>query len=50
MKKICFVLSLFSLILLIGSCSSSKEARNYKKTVNGNWQLQTVVSEGITGK
>ena len=50
MKKICFVLSIFTVILLFVSCSSSKEARSFKKTVNGSWQLQTVVSEGITGK
>ncbi len=45
--------SLISL-LLIGfffiSCSTSKEARTYKKSIDGNWQLQTVVTEGITGK
>ena len=35
--------------MLLAGCATSKEARTYKKTVNGNWQLQKVVSEGITG-
>jgi len=39
-------------LLLLGfiSCSSSKQARVVKKTIDGNWQLQTIVTEGITGK
>ena len=37
------------LILLLAACSTSKQARAYKNTINGNWQLQTVVTEGITG-
>lgn len=48
-KFIFFAASLF-IILLAGSCSMSKEARSYRNQVNGNWQLQTVVSEGITGQ
>ncbi len=43
-------LQLFFIILLISSCSTSKQARSYRKTVDGNWQLQTIVSEGITGQ
>src|ERR1700712_1533921 len=50
MKKVRIVLQLFLLVLFISSCSGSKEARGYKKTIDGNWQLQTVVTEGITGK
>ena len=50
MKKTSFVLSLFVVIAILASCSSSKEARTYKKTIDGNWQLQTVVTEGIMGK
>jgi hypothetical protein len=43
------VLSL--IVIAMGtSCSMSKEARTYRNQMNGNWQLQTVVSEGITGK
>lgn len=50
MKKVNIVLQLFLLIILVSSCSTSKEARGYKKTIDGNWQLQTVVTEGIMGK
>lgn len=50
MKRIHILLGLVLAIGLFTSCATSKEARNYKKTINGNWQLQTVVSEGITGK
>ena len=31
------------------SCSGSKEARGIKSSINGNWVLQTVTIEGITG-
>ena len=45
------VIAAFSLALVFfASCSTSKEARTYKKSIDGNWQLQTVVSEGIMGK
>ncbi len=50
MKKIAVIFQLSLVILLLVACSTSKEARTYKKTINGGWQLQTVVSEGITGK
>lgn len=36
-------------IVLLASCSVSKEARSIKKHINGNWILQTVTVEGITG-
>ena len=36
-------------IVAFTSCSVSKEARSIKKTINGNWILQTVTVEGITG-
>ena len=44
-----FFCSLIAIMLFV-SCSTSKEARSYKKEINGHWQLQTVVTEGITGK
>lgn len=50
MKTIKLVFAASLLMFLLHSCATSKEARTYKKTVDGNWQLQTVVSEGITGK
>ncbi len=36
--------------LLLSACSTSKEARTYRNLINGHWQLQTVVSEGIKGQ
>ncbi len=50
MKKLSLMTAAFLMLFIISSCSSSKEARTYKKTVNGNWQLQTITTEGITGK
>ncbi len=50
MKKNSLLLSLLLVALIMGSCSTSKEARNYKNNIDGNWQLQTVVTEGIIGK
>ncbi len=43
------LLFLFSAVILV-SCSTSKEARSYKKTIDGDWQLQTIVTEGLEGK
>ncbi len=37
-------------VILLSSCATSKEARKYGKTLNGSWQLQTVATEGISGK
>ncbi len=50
MKKIYLVLSLLLFAFIINSCSSSKQARSYKKAIDGNWQLQTIVTESILGK
>jgi len=43
-----------SLIIILftvtfSACSVSKEARSMKKNINGNWVLQTITTEGITG-
>lgn len=38
------------MLLMLASCSTSKEARVQRRTIDGNWQLQTVVTEGIAGK
>ncbi len=35
--------------LALSACSVSKEARGIKKNINGNWILQTITTEGITG-
>jgi hypothetical protein len=50
MKKISLMLCTICFVLIIASCSSSKEARTNKKTINGSWQLQSVTTEGISGK
>lgn len=50
MKKNSLLLSILFVVLMMGSCSTSKEARNYKNNIDGKWQLQTVVTEGIIGK
>ena len=43
-----------SLIILLfaisfQACSVTKEARGIKRDINGNWILQTITTEGITG-
>ena len=50
MKKAALIFNLVIIIYLFASCATSKEARNYEKTIDGNWQLQTVVTDGIIGK
>lgn len=50
MKKLSLLLSILSLMVFMHSCSNSKEARNYKRNINGNWLLQSVKFEGINGK
>jgi hypothetical protein len=50
MKKLSLICIAIVLIVLINACSSSKEARTDKRTVNGTWLLQSVTTEGITGK
>lgn len=37
------------LTALLSACSSSKQARAIKSNIDGNWQLQTVETEGIAG-
>lgn len=50
MKRTNLLFSSVIVIMLFASCATSKEARSYKNSINGHWQLQTVVTEGITGK
>jgi hypothetical protein len=49
-RRVFIILSLIIISFLLTTCLASKEARTYKKTIDGNWQLQTVVTEGIMGK
>lgn len=37
-------------MIALSSCSVSKEASSIKKEINGNWMLETITTEGITGK
>ncbi len=43
------IVTAFLFAVIFASCSVSKEARTAKKTINGNWILQTITTEGITG-
>lgn len=50
MKRPKLIFSLIMVACFFASCSSSKQARTYKKTIDGNWLLQTIVTEKISGK
>ncbi len=53
MKRItsyCSVGLLIAMVAFLSACSVSKEGRTMKKTINGDWTLQTANVEGITSK
>lgn len=50
MKRAALIFNIIILIYLFASCTASKEARHYKQSIDGNWQLETVVTEGMMGK
>jgi hypothetical protein len=50
MKKISGLLLFLGVILYFLSCSASKEIRKNENIIDGSWQLQTVTTEGVTGK
>ncbi len=50
MKKLQLLFSFLFIAVIFVSCSTSKEARTQRRIIDGNWQLQTVITEGITGK
>jgi len=50
MKRVHLIIIYIISTILLTSCATSKQARVFKKTVDGNWQLQTIVTESITGK
>lgn len=50
MKKTSSLLYLMLAVIILAACSSSKQARNYASTIDGNWTLQSVTTEGISGK
>ena len=49
MKRAALIVDIILLILLFASCATSNQANQYRKNIDGNWQLKTVVSEGIKG-
>ncbi len=49
MKRAALIFDIILIILLFASCATSKQARQYRQTVDGSWQLKSVTSEGITG-
>jgi hypothetical protein len=50
MKRAALILDIIIIIYLLTSCTSTKVAGNNTSTITGNWQLQTVVTEGIAEK
>ena len=50
MKIIGCILPACLSILMLFSCSMSKEARTTRNAIDGKWQLQTLTTEGIAGK
>lgn len=50
MKRAALVFDIIIIILLFASCMAARESRTFQKSMNGNWQLQTIVSEGVAGK
>jgi len=50
MKRAALIFDIILLIILFSSCATSMGSRSYRKMIDGNWALQTVVSEGVTGK
>jgi hypothetical protein len=49
-KKITLISITILLIVLTHACSSSKEARTNKKIIDGNWLLQSINVEAVSGK
>jgi hypothetical protein len=50
MNRFCSLLLLVLFLGLYTGCSVSKEGRSMKKTINGEWNLQTINVEGINSK
>ena len=49
MKKSRLFLSICTAVVILASCATSREARKFESNIDGKWQLQTVVTEGIRG-
>ncbi|CAN5196937.1 hypothetical protein BH11BAC5_BH11BAC5_05590 [soil metagenome] len=50
MRNIQKYAAVFLLLVVLYSCSASKEARSMKQKINGTWMLETITTEGIEGK
>ncbi len=50
MKNLLKLSAFFLFVITIHSCSVSKEARTMKQEINGTWLLETINTEGISGK
>ena len=50
MKRAALIFDIIIIILLFASCMAARESRSFQKSMSGNWQLQTIISEGVTGK
>ncbi len=49
MRKILSFILVAILVISISSCAGSKAAQKNEQNINGTWQLETIVSEGISG-
>jgi len=45
-----YCIAIYSMVVLLGSCSTSKELRQMNRKINGNWVLQTIVTDATSGK
>ena len=43
-------MAICSITVILTTCSTSKELRQMHRKIDGNWVLQTVVTEGASGK
>ena len=50
MRNLKKIVTAFLLLMIVYSCSVSKDAKGIKQQINGNWMLETITTEGITGK
>jgi hypothetical protein len=49
MKRLSTIVIIFLTVVLLGSCSSSREARTMRGDIKGDWVLQTITTQGIVG-
>ena len=50
MKILNHTLGIFTAVVLLTACAASKQGRNMRDSIDGNWTLQTVNTEGINAK